>query len=276
MAGRPKSIDNSKVFDVAKPGKSKPVSTSRPVIVNHSMAVNDASVVNGPGEKSEPMQAPSTARKIIKPISISGPEDEKPIVNKSSITIIPESRDEAEATVSAPATQTAPEAPTEEDISTSPEPTEEPAEEIKQEAPAVEEAEEATTETVTEEAAETAEQEPAKPDEAEEPKAEVTSSSEIETSESASVDALAEASEKPKVDQKVIEEEAKREAALQELIDSKKYVVPLAHDSTKSSSGKGALIALLVILLLAAGAYAAIDAKILKVNIDLPYHFFKQ
>lgn len=287
-AGRPRSIDDSKVFDVAKPGKTKPLGTSRPVVVNHSMAVKDATVVEPADENNESMLAPSVTRKIISPISA---EEEKPEQSpRSSITIMSEPDEQPGASEAGqitiktrvkPDTKAENDADKSDDKLAEPEPAaleeegnEQPSEDesINQNSPEQpekteeENPAEASAEVKTEVAADTGSSQSA-----EEPK-----SAEVSSSESASVDALAEASERPKIDQKVAEEQAKKEAALQELIDSKKYVVPLSHDSSGRAGHKTIWFSLLFIVLLAAGAYIAIDAKVININIELPYHFFQQ
>ena len=244
MAGRPKSIDNTKVFDVAKPGKSKPMSTSRPVIVNHSMAVKDASVINTIPEVEKQLSAPSVSHKVITPIA---KDDETPVPLAVKESDIPEEEpSQSVEAVEETATETTKEAPADTDTTKS-----QPQEETSHEEPVAEEVAPAEPEAVPAPALE-----PVQSDEA-------------------SVDALAEASSKPKEELKKAEE-AKRDAALQELIDSKKYVVPLAHDSSKASGHKGGLIMVLVGVLLIAVAYLLIDAKIIETSIDLPYHFFNQ
>jgi hypothetical protein len=199
-AGRPKSIDDSKVFDIARPGSGRPVEASRPVIANRSISVKDQMVTGVPNPPKEVLSAPSVSRKIIAPIT-------------------------EEDTLAPVATEVA--ATTTEEIAKEPE------------------VEKAVDDTPT-------------------------------GSETAAVDALADATGKSREDQKAAEEQLKRDAALQELINSKKYVVPLAHDSTKNGDSKLAIIVLLALILLASGAYIAIDSKVLKTNINLPYHFFKQ
>lgn len=266
-AGRPKSIDNNKVFDISKPNKSRPMGTSRPVIVNHGAMVKDPVVidVDGAAKKPETMSPPSVTRKIISPMSDKEPK--KP------------AEPEAVAATTAPAVETAPEAAVETTITASGDnkPSEvegsraEDTEASVPEADVKNEDEAAGTDEKTE-----PDSEEVKPEEEAAEKPEENSAETPETSEAAAVDVLAEVSQNKKTENKELAEEAKRDAALQQLIDSKKYVVPLAHDSSKRSGGKGALVILLVLILLAAGAYLAIDAKLIDVNVNLPYHFFPQ
>lgn len=283
-AGRPKSIDNTKVFDVAKPNKSKPMGTSRPVIVSHAAPIKDATVVDVTGEEEKPavLSAPSVTRKILMPME----KDDAQIASKSSITVVSEPSEEEKVTTAPVVVKNTTEESTDtskvedaaENVSDKNIDTIEPPVSTNSEASADDETATTEPEAVeesTEPEASTYETDTAstEPDADEEKMEE--SNAEV-GSEAASVDALADASMKPKEDQKKAEEDAKKEAALQGLIDTKKYFVPLAHDSTSQKGGSGVWIALLVIILLAAGAYAAIDAKLIKTNISLPYHLFKQ
>ena len=287
-AGRPKSIDNSKVFDVAKPSNSKPVEGTRPVISNRSIAVKDSTVISVQQDApKEVPSAPSVSRKIITPVTMG---DETKIEATSDLPVekadvAPVETDDAKVEqVTAPETAAVEETPvaasaepdTETPVTASRgfkrelkiQPPSEVATEVAVEPAANPEAstEEAAANTDSVSAEETPKEEEVIPGATEEQKA--------ASSDAAAVDAVADATGRSKEEQKAAEEQAKRDAALQELIDSKKYVVPLAHDSTKKGSGSTAGIALLILILLAAGAYLAIDAKILKLNVDLPYNFF--
>ena len=308
-AGRPKSIDNTKVFDVARPGKSKPVSTSRPVIINHSMAVKDATVVSFTDEKQAQLTAPSASRKVINPITINTPESES-VKPKSTITYIKEP-EEQEVAVSTKASSlkpalvdettadksiavtdkenepTVPEEDTPPDASAEdaePEVTDEAAEPT---APVVDEAStpdsgETAEETVVKASVADAEPEvtAAPPPEDFKPETEAAPTPEANTtnpenSEPASIDTVVESGDVQSTTQKEEADKLIRDVEVQKLIDSKKFIVPLAHDSTQSTSHKGAVIVLLTILLLLVSAYAAIDSGLVDVNIDLPYQFFK-
>jgi hypothetical protein len=238
MAGRPRSVSESRVFDVSKPNKSKPMGTSRPVIVNHGSMVKDNTVNEGKEEKI-PRGSPSVTRKTITPITVddtrqNNSEKTAPVVEDApmadeKIEILPTKSDE-KVEPEAQSDVVAPEKSSEEEIE-SPE----------------------TDDTAQEEQSDAKDIDPP-------------------ASDSANVDALAEVTEKKKNEAKEAEEQARRDAALQGLIDSKQYIVPIAHDSGKG--GHRGLWVLFIIILLAAGAYAAIDAGAIDVGIELPYHFF--
>jgi hypothetical protein len=282
MAGRPKSVTNTKVFDVAKPGKATPVGTSRPVIINHAAAVKDATVLPEPGSENEaPKSPPSVTRRVISPVTMGATDVPAEPPKTSSITILdePKKADPKKSTEIVPVS--APEV--KEEVQKT-EDTTEPVQATEQAEPEPEAAQapEPRNDTPTDDTEVPAsDNEAEKPvQEVENPEPEPSEPAEAETvetsSEAAGVDALAEASTKGKEEQKAIEEQAKRDAALQGLIDSKKYVVPVAHDSGQQRSGTGALMILLLIILLAIGAYVAIDAKLIDTGINLPYHIFQQ
>jgi|GEM_PF-3734518 len=317
-AGRPKSINNDRVFDVAKPNKAKPVGTSRPVIVNHAASVTDASMVNNQPQPSAPvLAAPSATRKIIRPISINSAEESAPTAAPSepatsSIVILNEPKVALKNAQPTIPTESAPTLPPTAPVVADPETTNE--EPLTQPAETTPTAGTELTEPQVETEAEPAIAEPAatpaanestdatpaeesKPDvldaEAEKPEADDKESTEPAAStddadakeapadsaigsDAASVGAVAEASTKNKEEQKAAEEQAKKDAALQELIDSKKYFVPLAHDATQRTGHSATWAGLLVLVLLVVGGYLAIDAKLIHVAINLPYHFFKQ
>jgi hypothetical protein len=86
------------------------------------------------------------------------------------------------------------------------------------------------------------------------------------------VGAMANQAEAQKQAQKDAAAAATRQAEMEKAIETKKYFVPIGHDSTKSGGSKGALTALVIIVLLA-GAYLALDAGVIKVNsFKVPVH----
>jgi len=292
-AGRPKSIVDSKVFDVAKPGKSKPMGTSRPVIISHAAPIKDATVINVNGTEEVPaqMSAPSVTRKVISPISTGAAAKPE---TKPTITVISDTDKPELATAPLVA-----EAKVEEPVADIPEETvKSEADDSPKDSPAAEtETAKADEAEASAEAEKSVEEKPETPvtDEGTEPAPEAETkkagpeeesntddtteteekSDESTGSEAASVDALAEASGKSKEDAKKAEEDAKKEAALQEMIASKKYFVPLAHDSSQKKGSSRALVVLLILIILVAGAYLAIDAEVIKTSIKLPFQFFK-
>ncbi|MFZ1323761.1 MAG: hypothetical protein WAQ57_01205 [Candidatus Saccharimonadales bacterium] len=93
-------------------------------------------------------------------------------------------------------------------------------------------------------------------------------------SEAAEVNALADQMKSKKEEAAKAEERAKQDAALQELVDSKKYFVPVGKAHAKSSRSALWLVPLLIVAALAA-AYILIDAGLVDVNITLPFELIK-
>lgn len=345
MAGRPKSIDETRVFDVAKPGKAKPLGTSRPVIVNHADAVADSSVVNdkpvNPLNKSE-LRAPSEGRKIIQPLSTSSADEEHPskaeetsgikilrepkkAVKKSkSIKVVEEAQEEPERIIdldkadkptddlldgdpkeidadelkdleiamnAEPAEEETeqPEERNNEPLLVSPDAKNEPetdeadqgilektSEEADDELTKKDEQTEVTVESEEEVTVDTTDEKPRveSPDNTDNEDGEGMDSVTPAGSEKAEVDALAEASQKNKATQKAADEQARIDKQLNSLIESKKYFVPLAHDSSPKRSHRKWGISFLLLILVVVGTYLAIDYKLVGASINLPFHFF--
>lgn len=66
----------------------------------------------------------------------------------------------------------------------------------------------------------------------------------------------------------------KRQAEVEKLIEEKKYFVQTSQVAKKQRKTRWA--ALLLVILLLVGAYLAIDAQVIKNDIQLPYEFFKE
>lgn len=94
------------------------------------------------------------------------------------------------------------------------------------------------------------------------------------SAEAAGVDELAKAAEAKKLASKEAEEQAKRDAELQKLIDSKKYAVPISGGS--KGGGKVAAVFVAVIILMAVIGYILVDMGVVGSNIKLPFEFFKE
>ena len=248
-----KITEDPKVFDVARPGKGRIVTTSRPVVA--PLVAESVSEAAGAEAAEKPMQAPSAARKIIQPINVMSEDTSAPVEVKTE--------EDLEKAISAIVDK--PEPKPEEAIIT------EPVE------PKVEETTEQQEPTIAEEPKSDPEPVPtpspdpaSSPTETEPPKPEET-----ETSETASVDAVvAEVGDK-KESAKKAEEQAKRDQEVQALIDSKKYVVPIGHESVAEKKNTVAII-LFILVILVLGAYAAIDAELVDVGLKLPYDLIKQ
>lgn len=103
-----------------------------------------------------------------------------------------------------------------------------------------------------------------------------SSDDQIQSDGAAEVDALAEGAAAKKEAEKAAEEQQKREEAVQELITTKKYFVPLSHDSTKTSSNKTPLIVAVAAILVLVIGYALIDMGTVDLGFDVPVHVLKK
>lgn len=231
MAG--KSQDDPKVMDVSRPGKGKIIANSRPItapIVSDNANTDD---IKEPSVESAPVVAPSAARKVIKPISMSESEESTPVEINS---------DKAEDQV---------------DL-----------DELKvQESETENKPEEVSSEPETTDSLPTPKSDPANPIAPPDPA--------VDQSGAASVDEMAKAAEQKRLDAEKAKEQAEREKNLQKLIKSKQYYVPIKHGG-KSGSAKKALIGILVLLFVLAGAYLTVDAKLIDNNIKLPFEIIKE
>jgi len=270
MAGRPKAIEDSRVFDISKPAQSKPLGTSRPVITQHD-SVEDDSVTK------TSRHAPSVATKIIQPLQVAAEDAAEPVDDMKKEVDEEVKLDEANFTSS--------KLPIEEPEETKEEHETVPViinkvvkEEDHEEEPEIElkpreETEEQSNEHKTPvEKEEHKSEEEAKPEEEFEDKEKLQPEEPTEkTQESATVDALAE-NAKAKKETKESKQLAV-DAKIQELVTSKKYFVPLAHDAGKKSGHK--LIWILLVLGLIAGIYLMLDAGVVGGNVSLPFEFIK-
>lgn len=94
------------------------------------------------------------------------------------------------------------------------------------------------------------------------------------SSETAVVEAVADqATEDKKKENKLSDEEKAKQAAVQKLVDEKKYFVPIGQVGRRRN--RRVLVAAAVVLVLLAGAYLAVDADVVDVNINLPVNLIK-
>ncbi len=189
--------DDSKVMDVSKPGKGKPVGTSRPVVapvVSEPAEDNSVSVSVPVSEPVEALRTSPGSHKTIEPLSADlQPEDKK--------------KDDT-----------------------------------------------ANTESVPEDG-------------------DVSDSSDG-ADDAAGVDALASTTETKREAAKKAEEQAKRDAELQALIASRKYVVPISGTSGGGSKARVWGIPLVLIAIVAGGYFLA-DAGVFGDSVKVPFEIIK-
>jgi len=281
MAGRPKAIEDNRVFDVSKPSQSKPLSTSRPVITQRDDVEDDSVTTSS-------RHAPSVPKLTIHPLETAAEDAAEPVDDMKKEVDAEVKIDEENFT--------SPKLPIEE-----PEEQKEESETVpvfinrvakeeeseKEESKVEDEPEEKTEEQPEEQQAEHKElEEPEKPEPKEEAKPEEETKeeekpdqespaekTEDKTEEGATVGAVAEGT-KAKKDTKEVDHKAAIDTKVQELVDSKKYFVPLAHDSGKKSGHKWLWITL-VFLAVVIVVYLLLDAGVIGNNVTLPYEFIK-
>ncbi len=239
-------------------------------------------------DEAEPTTAPTVSRIKILPISDSkksnSSKEEKPEEKTSeedltkmeegeSITVSKKSAPEGPAEIEDSIGDESTEEPTKEDEPEKPTEEAEPEKEPEQEEPKPEESsEKEETDTKTEESSDndTKEKSEVKPKEDTLAQESSSDSAEVET-----VAATAQ-TESDKKMEKEAQELAAKKTAVDKLVTEKKYFVPIGEKKRRRNNLKWVLFLFLFILLAAGVAYLLIDAGIIKANIDLPYHIFKQ
>ncbi len=95
-------------------------------------------------------------------------------------------------------------------------------------------------------------------------------------SDAGAIDALADEAESKKKDKQADEEAAKKAAEIQNLIQSKQYNLPI-HDSVYGGKGFFNTFLTVILILLTIGTLfvLAVDAEIIKVNLELPFDLIK-
>jgi hypothetical protein len=231
-----------KVFDVSHPGKTAAHAAGRPVIVGHTSMIKEDPMVSA----TPPSETPNTAKRT--EIVISPPEDEPEAVTVKPAAKLPvEPKSEIETAVT------------------------EPKEPTKLAEPAVAEA------------TKPADVPPAEPSEAEKPEVvpdeDAATKPDEEPAEPTDKEAIDDSEPKPDSDpksedgEKESAEEAQKAAAIQELIDSKKYVVPI--NTVKQRQTKWIVAFVLFLLVMVGFTDLAMDADYIKFSgINAPTHFF--
>jgi hypothetical protein len=251
-ASNDKPADKKQVFDVAKPGKTPPTSTSRPIIVTHQSMVKDPTLVED-----------SSAEKPAKTTSITVNSAEEstetaPPVTKATMT-------HGEKVIQ-PLDETKQESGSEAEAE--PQPKEEIAKAAENEEP-----EEQAEEQQEPEAQSVSEAKESDAGEATESEESATAGDETSSDIDATAAETGERNAKNKVDEKALQEEQEHTDAVTKLIEDKTYFVKVGEVRRKRRSRNTAI--LLIILILLAGTYLAVDAGLVKTDINLPYDFIK-
>lgn len=89
-----------------------------------------------------------------------------------------------------------------------------------------------------------------------------------ETSDEATINAVAEQTGAAKKQKKLDEEEQARQAAMEALVESKKYFVPISEAKKAKAETRAVIVVLVVLLLALVAANLAIDAGIIKTDIQ--------
>ena len=289
----------SKVFDVSKPGQSMPSATTRPVIVTRRPMARDpmvapvqkASATTEPAEDSKPAEEPAafTARvkkNRIEPLSSDLKSDSKaadtspaaeagkdknafsvPLDAKPSIQLVKDTAPEDSKSDTQPGEEASqppaeekpeeaavPEAADDEDKSEEkaaeePASTDEPAEDDESEQDAANDEEKADTQEGTDDSAKTEDKNDGDMDE---------------------VTELAGQAAAKKAQKNAEDEAAKRLAAAEALVDKQTYYVPV--NAVHKRKTVHAFMVIFVLIVVLAGAVAAIDAGLLDVGVELPFN----
>jgi hypothetical protein len=262
MAAKKIDDKDDKVMDVSAPGKGKIITNSRPVV---APVASEGEQEGVPIEEIKSVQAPSATRRVIQPIVHDDLPDEDGNQPDNSVKVVINSTEEKEAkpvnekTTEDESNSTVNETVAGENKPQIPEDTDQPETEKPAEAPKAAQ-----------------EPEPKK----EEAKPEPAKSSPAESSDSANVDELVNTVETKKEAVKKAEESAKKDEALQALIDSKQYFVPVGHEGpmTAKARKQGSnfmLVFIIMLLALLVGGYLAIDAGLVDIGVDVPFELIK-
>lgn len=283
-----KSDDKGKkVFDVAKPGKSAPSSSSRPTIIGHKNMLKDPMVkddsvseIEEPKEKiiiipeddkpsgspplppnqtsDDPASSPSATKINIKPINKDvAPEDDE-VTEKPPKTSGKDGNSQ-EVRVNLPKD----EQPVAEETNTG-------SEEATDDAEKPQEAE--VEDSISSEDTQTSEEDD-KEDTDKEGEEPTDKRSTEDKTKAATVEAVAGQADVQKRFQKQTEEEKARRTAAEKLVAEQKYFVPIGQVKRRRNN----MIAILILLLLLAlvGGYLAVDAGLIETTVELPFEFIK-
>lgn len=244
--------NSKKFFDVAKPGKTMPSSSSRPAIVGHRTLLKDPmmteEMTNEETNNTDEKAPVSTSVPKLQPLTDAEKETAQSTETPdSSEKAKPEPEPQkADIKKTAPETSKSDKQPAVEEEST-PKPDSEPAN--------------------TEEKADDA---PDNPAEAE------PSSEESDNSKESEPESATTKKEADKLAEKAAAEAAAKQEALEKVIADKTYFLPIGQKKRRRSAGRSILVLGLIILLLLAFGYLAVDSGMVKTTLfEPPIRLFK-
>lgn len=239
----PKKKDSKKIADVARPGKTAPSGNSKSVIVSNRPIMKDPMVVEDTVADEEKVTV-KPSESVIAPLSDSSEDKIKPTKPDEESDEPKLKKEDDKKTIAVLANEAAVKKEESDETETKPEVDDEPSE--------------PTTEPEEVKAPDTAED--AKPED---------NKSDISTDENDTSKTVTE------VDAEELAEKEKHDAAIQKLIDSKQYNLPINSVEKRRSKRVVIFGILLSILLIAAWVDIALDANIIELNgINPVTHFF--
>lgn len=268
--------DDSKVFDVAKPGKTPATPTAKPIIVGHKTLLQDPMVKTAdtdelvPDKEDVSLTQVSTTAPTIQPIDDNteekpGAEEEKPQKKNSiAVTDVSETAETQVKTGAAVPTDTEPKAQDsipddeEQDQTVSPEQAED---------------EPGKTDETAHADAGTEDETPAETNGDDEPQ---TNGVEAGGSDGAAVAAVADQAGSKKEADKLAQQEAEKQAAIEKLITDKKYYAPIGEKKHRRTLLATLMLLFLAIILGLLLVNTLIELDIIHANIEPPIRIFSR
>jgi type IV secretory pathway VirB10-like protein len=253
----PKKKDSKKIADVARPGKTAPSGNSKSVIVSNRPIMKDPMVVVEEATEADEKVTAKPSESVIAPLSDSSEDKIKSIKPDDDSPEPKLKKEDDKKTIAVLANEAA----VKKEESDEPEEAEAGGPKLEEQEPS--ESDEPAVPEPAESANET------EPDKATEHTAADDSKSEISTNEADTSKTVTE------VDAEELAEKEKHDIAIQKLIDSKQYNLPINSVEKRRSKRVVIFGVLLSILLIAAWVDIALDANIIELNgINPVTHFF--
>lgn len=244
--GKEKTASTKKVFDVAKPGKTAPDASARPIIVTHRPMVQDPMMSDAEKSSKEPEETKTTT-----PAEATAPPVAPATVSRGGKVVKPlDESPEIQPDDSSVSSKTTAKVDLSTEASAKAEKTSAGSAETDQEKP------------------------PSTEEKVEVPKAAATDDSNTTSSDEAVAEESEDKKTKENAEAKEAQEEQERQAAIEKLIEEKKYFVHVGEVHHKRKS-RSVIVLLLLLIVIAAGGYLAIDAGFVETNFELPYNFIQ-